>query len=161
MGRAGAGVFDSDMAWDDASDLSPLIGIDLSSAGSEPYSDAEEDDPPVLSVKDSAAYLDDGNFTRVFDQLRSARRHYELVLFVLLSMRVGAKIGDKHKKYIKKKYKSTHAWDHLPGSRAQIRVALKEYKSGEPYTLKYFDPDDSQAEDPPPSTDSERENAAW
>ncbi|KAJ9659332.1 hypothetical protein H2198_003208 [Neophaeococcomyces mojaviensis] len=150
MGRAGPGIFDSDIAWDAASDLSPIIGIDLSSAGY-PYHDMDEGDLPVLSIEDSAAHLNEGNFVRVFNLLRIGKRHYELVLFVVLSMRVGANIDERYLKYVKRTYKNISAWHHLPECRHQINVALKEFKSGEPYKLKDFDFGD----DPPPNSDSE------
>jgi len=138
MGRAGPGVFDSDQACDAASDLSVIIGIDLSSAGY-PHDDMDEDWPPILSVEESAAHLNDGNFARTFDILRTTKQYFSLVLFVLLSMRVGAKIDDKYLRYCKSAYKKADAWEFLPESREQIKTALKEYKSGLPYELKEFD----------------------
>lgn len=161
MGRGGYGVFDSDSAWDCASDLAPEIGIDLGMAGHVRVDDLDEDEVRSLSIEDSAAYLNDGNFARVFELLRPIHRHYELILFVLLSMRVGAIIEKKYLRYIKKIYKPMEEWDHLPECRAQIRLALKEYKSGEPYTLKDFDPEGEIADPAPPSSDSERRGIKW
>lgn len=138
MGRAGPGLFDSDLIWDLASDLNPLIGIDLANAGCLDLN-TEEDEIKIYSVSDSAAHLDDGNFNRVFGMLKSAKQDYMLCLFVIFSMRVGANISSKHLKYIEKIYETVEAWEYLPECREQIRVGIQEYESGKPYTFKDFD----------------------
>lgn len=138
MGRGGPGLFDSDTFWDDASDLAPVIGVDLANAGI-PNMDTEEDEPPVLSIEETAAYLNDGNFNRVFSMLKTAGRDYLLCLFVVLSMRVGANISSKHLKYIKNIHAQVDAWEYLPECREQISVGVDEYESGKPYKFKDFD----------------------
>jgi len=144
MGRAGPGLFDSDSFWDAASDLIPLVGVDLANAGILDFyagdgDEVDEDDPIVLSIEDTAAHLNDGNFRRAFEVLKNRNNYSMLIILVVLSMKVGANIEPKYVRYIKSVYLYAETWENLPECREQIRVACVEYTSGQPYTFKDFD----------------------
>ncbi|KAK5102177.1 hypothetical protein LTR70_007488 [Exophiala xenobiotica] len=144
MGRAGPGLFDSDSFWDAASDLIPIVGVDLAHVGildfwADDADEVDEDDPIVLSIEDTAAHLNDGNSRRAFEVLKNRNNYSMLIILVVLSMKVGANIEPKYVRYIKSVYLYAETWENLPECREQIRVACEEYTSGQPYTFKDFD----------------------
>lgn len=139
MGRWGEGLFDSEMAWDVLGDLTPLAGVALNMIDS-PKEDWEYEDIPIMTSEEARAHLNDGNFDFVFDYLKEKDDHHMLLLFIGISMRVGACISKAQLKYVKQVYKKADPQKFFQFDK-QMEYAFREYKCGEPYYLKDFDED--------------------
>lgn len=85
----------------------------------------------VESEKDTAAYLDDGNFLRTFATLRADHDFGELVYFTVLSMKVGAKTPKRHRRYVQQLFIPSVAMS--VAAQAQFRQAVDEHINGTPY----------------------------
>lgn len=91
-----------------------------------------------MSSRDTKAHLDDGKFDLVFHYLYARREYHTLLLFVAVSMRVGANIRKDQLREVKSIYKKADP-QHFFHFDKQIEYALLEYNSGEPYQLRDFD----------------------
>lgn len=85
----------------------------------------------IQTEKETAAYLNRGKFEEVFEELRDGKDFPELAFFAALSMKVGAKIPQKHRRYLKQLYIPEDMVNKA--AQLQFRQAVKEHVDGKPY----------------------------
>lgn len=158
MGRGGPGLLDSDMFWDDASDLGHSIGIDLAHAGDlDMYDDYEEDEErlELYTIEETRKEMNSGRFDYWFGIFAyDLDSPYELCMLVILCMKLGVCIQKKQLDYVKNLitdpvvYEARHLWEMLPECRHQLKLACEEYECGEPYEFFPFDYEEKPWENP-------------
>lgn len=136
MGAWGYGLFESDQALDLLANISDMAGVNLGLIG---FLDANDnlkgERPPIMSIHDTKAHLDNGVFNRIFNFLKTDDDDYLLCLFVCKGMEAGAHISKKQLTHLKKASKRVDR-RVIFGGVQQIELAVEEYNSGEPYRLK-------------------------
>lgn len=122
MGRWGFKLFQSDQDYDCIGDINDDAGMELYFF---------ENEAAVVAARDA---LNTGLFRRLLNRYKREPKYsggyHQVILFTAMAMRTGAILEDDLRTMVKKRTRTVEMFDE---AKEQMKVALDEYVSGEPY----------------------------
>lgn len=123
--------------------MSAEIGMNITYIGDPDEHKAKwpDNDDCFIPVREADArnHLNNGHFTRVFNEYKDAGGDYSCCLLAAMAMRLGANISFEQRVYLRTVYRECIPF---PEGVFQMRVALREYRNGFPYELVDIDDGD-------------------
>lgn len=122
MGCWGLKLFQSDHDYDCIGDINDDAGMELYFF---------ENEAAVVAARDA---LNTGLFRRLLNRYKREPKYsggyHQVILFTSMAMRTGAILDDDLRTLVKKRTRTVEMFDE---AKEQMKVALDEYVSGEPY----------------------------